>query len=389
MVFVKNESSDFLEYQPSKHFIHRIIRPVYAPKTKEGSFAVATVPDSVFEKSKVGVGIVAHLLYGKFLMHLPIDRMLKEMIRQKIPTNSATIYNWVKLGINRLEILYEYQFNKIITQKYLQVDETTLKVLESQGAAGRKKGSCHLGYFWVYNDPITGCAVFKYQQGRGAKYPEAVLKNFSGYLQTDGYSGYEKLAKSENIIQLACWAHARRKFEEALPNDKIKAEIAMKLIQELYHVERQAKEDNLDANQRKALRIQKALPVYNLIGKWISQNLKKTLPKSTIGKAMQYTFDRWDELGNYMLDGLLEIDNNLVENAIRPVAIGRKNYLFAGTHESAQRNAIMYTFMGDCKKHNVNPEAWLNYVLEKIPSASILELEKLLPQNFNLTDGGN
>jgi transposase len=389
MVFVKNESSDFLEYQPSKHFIHRIIRPVYAPKIKEGSFAVATVPDSVFEKSKVGVGIVAHLLYGKFVMHLPIDRMLKEMIRQKIPTNSATIYNWVKLGINRLEILYDYQFNKIITQKYLQVDETTLKVLESEAATNRKKGSCHLGYFWVYNNPITGSAVFKYQQGRGAKYPEAVLKNFIGYLQTDGYSGYVNLAKSENIIHLACWAHARRKFEEALPNDKIKAEIAMKLIQELYDIERQAKDAKLDADQRKALRIEKSLPVYNLIGKWISQNLKKTLPKSAIGKAMQYTFDRWDELGNYMLDGLLEIDNNLVENVIRPVAIGRKNYLFAGTHESAQRNAIMYTFMSDCKKHNVNPEAWLNYVLEKIPSASILELENLLPQNFNLRDGGN
>ena len=150
MVFVKNESSDYLEYQPSKHFIRRIIRPVYAPKTKEGSFAVATVPDSVFEKSKVGVGIVANLLYGKFVMHLPIDRMLKEMIRQKIPTNSSTIYNWVKLGIYRLEILYEYQLKKIVTSKYLQVDETTLKVLESEGAANRKKGASHLGYFWVY-----------------------------------------------------------------------------------------------------------------------------------------------------------------------------------------------------------------------------------------------
>lgn len=126
-------------------------------------------------------------------------------------------------------------------------------------------------------------------------------------MQTDGYSGYENLAKSENIIQLACWAHARRKFEEALPNDKTKAEIAMKLIQELYDIERQAKEAKLDADQRKSLRIQKALPVYNLIGKWVSQNLKKTLPKSTIGKAMRYTFDRWDELGNYMLDGLLEM----------------------------------------------------------------------------------
>ena len=269
-----------------------------------------------------------------------------------------------------------------------------MKVLESEATAIRKKGSCHLGYFWVYNDPITGSAVFKYQQGRGAKYPEAVLKNFSGYLQTDGYSGYDNLAKSENIIRLACWAHARSKFEEALPNDKIRVEIAMKLIQELYDIERQAKEAKLDADQRKALRIEKALPVYNLIGKWISQNLKKTLPKSAIGKAMQYTFDRWDELGNYMLDGLLEIDraanrNNLVENAIRPVAIGRKNYLFVGTHESAQRNAIMYIFMSNYKKHNVNPEVWLNYVLEKIPSASILELENLLPQNFNLRDGAN
>ncbi len=182
-------------------------------------------------------------------------------------------------------------------------------------------------------------------------------------MQTNGYSGYDNLAKSENIIQLACWAHARRKFEEALPSNKTKAEIAMKLIQELYDIERQAKEAKLDADQRKALRIEKSFSVYNLIGKWISQNLKNTLTKSAIVKAMQYTFDRWDELGNYMLDGLLEIDNNLVENAIRPVAIGRKNYLFAGTHESAQRNAIIYTFMSDCKKHNVNPEAWLNYVL--------------------------
>jgi hypothetical protein len=193
------------------------------------------------------------------------------------------------------------------------------------GAAIRKKESCHLGYFWVYNDPITGSAVFKYQQGRGAKYPEAVLKNFNGYLQTDGYSGYDNLVKSENIIQHACWAHARRKFEEALPNDKTKAEIAMKLIQELYDIERQAKEAKLNADQRKALRKEKSLPVYNLIGRWISQNLKKTLLKSVICKVMQYTFDRWDELGNYMLDGLLEIHraanrNNLVENAIRPVA---------------------------------------------------------------------
>jgi transposase len=382
MVFVKNEVSDFLAYQPSKHFIDRIIRPVYAPAAKEGAFAVATVPDSVFEKSKVAVSMVSHLLYGKFVMHLPIDRMLKELLRENIPTNSATIYNWVKLGINRLEILYEYKLNKLLTKKYLQADETKLKVIENN-----KKGSCHLGYLWAYNDPISGSAIFKYEQGRDAKYPEAVLKNYVGYLQTDGYSGYFNLAKTENITQLACWAHARRKFEEALPNDKKRAEIALKLIQELYAIEKYARENKLSPDDRKTIRLEKSLPVYNLLGKWIAQEMEKTLPKSSIGKAMRYSFERWEALGNYFLDGMLEIDNNLIENAIRPVALGRKNWLFAGTHEAAQRNAIMYTFMADCKKHNVNPETWLNHVLSKIPSTNIQDLDKLLPENFRTNDG--
>jgi transposase len=382
MVLVKNEVSDYLEYQPSKHFIRRIVRPIYAPKAKEGSFKVACVPDNVFEKSKVGVGLVSHLLYSKFVLHLPIDRLLKELLREQIPTNSSTIYNWVKLGINRLEILYEYKFNQQIAKNYLQLDETTLKVLESD-----RKGATHLGYFWVYNDPLSGACVFKYEKGRSAIFPEEVLKNYRGYLQTDGYSGYNGLAKSDRITQLCCWAHARRKFEEALKNDKARAEVAMALVGELYDIERTAREENLNNEQRKTLRLEKSLPVYNLLGKWIAANMPKTLPKSTIHAAMRYSFERWEELGNYMYDGRLEIDNNLVENAIRPVAIGRKNWLFAGTHESAQRLAIMYTFMSDCKKHNVNPEHWLNNVIEKIPSANIQELHLLLPENFGKTDG--
>ena len=161
----------------------------------------------------------------------------------------------------------------------------------------------------------------------------------------------------------------------------------MALIQELYDVERQARESLLTADQRKELRLEKSLPVYNLLGKFIASNLQKALPKSTIGKALKYSFDRWAELGVYINNGLLEIDNNLVENAIRPVAIGRKNWLFAGTHESAQRLAIMYTFMADCKKHNLNPEQWLSHVLKKILSANIQELNLLLPENFGKLDG--
>jgi transposase len=381
MVLVREETAEFLEFQPAKYFIHRIVREVYAPKSKEGSFLVGHVSDTVFEKSKVGIGLVAHLLYSKFVLHLPIDRLFHELLRAKIPTNAGTVYNWVKLGIERLEVLYDYQFQKLIHKKYLQVDETTLKVLENH----QKKGQCHLGYFWVYNDPVEGEVLFKYESGREAKFPEEVLQNFVGYLQTDGYSGYDALAKKETICRVACWAHARRKFEEALKNDHQKATISLKLIQELYAIEREAKD--LSAIDRKTLRLNKALPVYNLLGKFIASNIKSVLPKSSIGLAMNYALNRWEELGNYMLDGKLEIDNNLVENAIRPVAIGRKNYLFAGTHESAQRNAIMYTFMADCKKHNVNPEQWLNWVLEKIPNTNIKQLDKLMPKNFHNQHG--
>lgn len=380
---IGEETSEYLDYSRARHFIRKIVRPIYAPITKEGSFAVAAVPDSVFVKSLVTTSTVAHLLYSKFVLHLPIHRLLKEFHREKIDVKSNTIYNWVKMGIQRLEILYEYKFKQLALKNYLQVDETTLKVLESE-----KKGATHQGYFWVYSDPLTGSTLFKYEKGRGAEFPEEILKNFHGYLQTDGYAGYLQLGKSKQVVHVACWAHARRKFEEALKTDKQTADVAMVLIQELYNVERQAREEQLSPNQRKELKLEKSLPVYNLLGKFIASNLQKTLPKSVIGKALKYSFDRWTELGVYINNGAIEIDNNLVENALRLVAIGRKNWMFAGTHESAQRLAIMYTFMSDCKKHNLNPEQWLSYVLEKILSANIQDLQSLLPENFNMHNGG-
>ena len=188
------------------------------------------------------------------------------------------------------------------------------------------------------------------------------------------------MGASEDIVHLACWAHVRRKFEEALSNDKALAEIGMKLIQQLYAIEREAKEQNLDAAARKILRLEQSLPVYNLLGKWIVEQMKTTTPKSRIGIAMRYATERWDELGHYMLDGLLEIDNNLVENAIRPIALGRKNFMFAGSHIAAQRSAVIYTFMSQCKKHGVNPYRWLKYVLENILDYKPSQYDFLLPQ---------
>ena len=217
-----------------------------------------------------------------------------------------------------------------------------------------KKGAAHQGYYWVYHAPLEGTVLFDYSPTRGQLAPLPILGNFKGYLQTDGYVVYEKYARSKDITHLACWAHARREFEKTLDNDRSKAEKALLLIQKLYALERIAREGQLDTAQIKELRLKESLPIINEMGKWIFQEIKSTLPKSQVGKAMAYAYARWDALSAYLYDGSLRIDNNLVENAIRPIALGRKNYLFAGSHEAAQRAAMIYSFCAICKKHEVN-----------------------------------
>ncbi|PRD44089.1 IS66 family transposase, partial [Sphingobacterium haloxyli] len=186
----------------------------------------------------------------------------------------------------------------------------------------------------------------------------------------------------KGITHLACWAHARREFEKALQNDRPRAEKALMMIQKLYKIERRAKEDGLSADRTKELRLEEALPVINEMGKWIFQEIKNTLPKSQIGKAMAYAYARWDALSAYLNDGNLQIDNNLCENAIRPVALGRKNYLFAGSHEAAQRSAMIYSFFAICKKHEVNPYQWLKHTLLNIASINHKNIKDLYPQNY-------
>lgn len=180
-------------------------------------------------------------------------------------------------------------------------------------------------------------------------------------------------------------ANRWQQAEKALGNDRKRAEFALLLIRKLYAVERSAKEQNLTAGEIKELRLDKSLPIINELGKWISSEYKEVLPKSTIGKALYYSFVRWDSLSAYLYDGTLQIDNNPIENSIRPVALGRKNYLFAGSHESAQRAAMVYSFFGICKKHEVNPYEWLKYALQNINTINHKNIRDLYPQNYKKT----
>ncbi|MGJ1229127.1 IS66 family transposase [Sphingobacterium siyangense] len=376
MVCIGKEITEELECEPAKFYIKRYIRYKYAAKDKSG-VSMAELPERVIDKGIPGAGLLAMILTHKYMDHLPLYRQKQIFARENIHIPSSTIEGWAKQALEKLEPLYEQLIFQTKTQGYLQVDETPIKVLDSD-----KKGAAHTGYYWVYHAPMEGIVLFDYSPTRGGVAAVPMLGNFKGYLQTDGYGVYEKYAKKKEVTHLACWAHARREFEKALENDRPRAEKALLMIQQLYAIERKAKQDNLSPEKIKELRLEGSLPIINEMGRWIFEEIKGTLPKSQIGKAMGYAYARWDALSAYLYDGNLLIDNNLVENAIRPVALGRKNYLFAGSHEAAQRAAMIYSFFAICKKHEVNPFQWLKHTLENIMSINHKNLKELYPQNF-------
>lgn len=380
---IGEEVTDKLELTPAKLYIKRYIRPKYIKQEDENTSTyigvIAPLPSFAIDKGVAGSGLLTQIIIDKFVDHLPIYRQIERFKRDQVKISASTINGWQDAVSHLLEPLYDTLKKHVLAEGYLQVDETPLQVLDKN-----KKGKTHRGYHWVYHAPLQKSVIFDYRDGRGREGPETLLKNFKGYLQTDGYKVYDAFGERDEITLLNCMAHARRGFEKALDYDKVNAEYALKLFQELYKVERKAKDLELNRKERKELRLKEALPIANELGKWLAKTYKKVLPKSAIGKAIAYCVPRWDNLIAYMYDGALEIDNNLAENAIRPIALGRKNYLFAGSSSGAKRAAMFYSFFATCKKNDVNPFEWLKKVLDVIPDHKVSRLHELLPQNLKL-----
>eukprot|EP01034_Spumella_vulgaris_P021301 gene21301-27329_t len=356
MICIGKEVTEELDYEPARFLIKRYIRYKYAPKNGEG-VKIGQLPERVIDKGIPSAGLLASILTDKYQDHLPLYRQKQRFAREDIHIASSTLEGWTKEALIKLEPLYQQLVFDMKSKGYWQVDESPIKVLESE-----KKGACHQGYYWVYHSPLDSVVLFDYQPTRGSAGAKTMLESFKGYLQTDGYAVYEKHGKRKDVTHLACWAHARREFERALDNDKTRAQKALSMIQQLYAVERKASQQMLDAAGIKELRLAESLP---------------------IGKAMQYSYGRWDALSAYLYDGNLLIDNNQIENSIRGLALGRKNYLFAGSHEAAQRAAMIYSFFAICKKHNVNPYKWLKNTLTNISTINHKNITDLYPQNFN------
>jgi len=369
--------TEILEYEAASIYVRRIIRPKYIISSTDEStdIAIAELPSLPVPKGNAGASMIAHILVSKFVDHLPYYRQSKIFKRQRLHIPDSTIGGWANGAIrNWLVPVYESMKNKMLKTDYLMADETPIPVLSED-----KPGATHRGYHWVYYDPVNKLVCFDYRKSRGREGPKSFLNDFTGYLQSDGYSAYDDLGPKEKITHLACMAHARRKFEHALNNDRGKAEKAMVWIGKLYDIERQAREKELSYEKIRTLRQEDAPDILDELEKWLIDQAPVVLPKSAIGIAVNYTLKLWPRLKRYVEDGRFQIDNNLIENSIRPVALGRKNYLFAGSHDGAMNAAVIYSLLATCKIRDVEPYQWLKNLLEVVPDYPASKLENLLP----------
>ena len=366
------EVTEVLEMEPAKFYVRRIVRKKYLLPSKE--IVIAPLPNDLpLKRSNAGATVLADLGVGKFVDHLPLNRQLKRFRRSGAEIAESTLNGWIKALFLLLQPLYEELRRQVLLQTYLQVDESTIKVLQN------KKSKTHQGYMWVYHSPVRNLVLFEYHKGRGKEVPKEALKAFAGHLQTDAYTAYEVFNGKEEIIMLACWAHARRKFHDAQSNDKARAEHALKKIGWLYKIERFAQNEEWTNEERQNLRQENAIPIIDKLLEWAAREYPSAPPKSPIGKALAYILKLSGRLKNYCLQGNLCIDNNPVERLIRPLALGRKNYLFAGNHEAAQWAAMFYSFFGTCQANDINPYEWMVHVLTKINEHPINRIGELLP----------
>ncbi len=381
---IGDEVTEVLDFVPGELYVKQYIRPKYVQPLDEIAHTVitASLPERIMEKSMAGEGLLAQIIVDKYVDHLPLHRQLQRFERAGVSIAQSTINDWVKAVLVQLIALYEVHKRQVLASSYLHCDETPLKVLDEN-----KNGTTHQGYYWVYHNSQDKLVLFDYRKGRDRAGPDDILQDFIGYLQTDGYVAYEDFDKRTGITLLHCMAHARRKFSDALQNDKASAEQALAMLQKLYAIEQRIKQKVLSAEAILQLRQSEAVPILQMLKAWMVAEYPRVLPQSPIGKAMSYSLQRWEKLCIYTTDARLQIDNNPVENAIRPVAIGRKNYLFAGSHDAAQRAAMVYSLFATCRLHQINPYHWLKDVLERIHLYTTNNIAELLPQYWKKQDG--
>ncbi len=392
-ICIGQEVTEILEHKPGELYVRQIIRPKYVLKKEhqieqelsEGlelqkNVKIASLPLLPLPRSNAGASLLAELLVSKYMHHLPFHRQIAIFKQVGVSLPASTVNGWFSGGSDLLRALYYRLRELVLESDYIQVDESTVPVVNNE-----KKRTVK-AYLWVVRSVMKNMVFFHYDKGsRAQKVIIELLHNFKGAVQTDGYNAYSIYEDKKGVLLLGCWAHARRKFDEALKEDKSGAEYALEQIGLLYKVEAMASDQAMEYTERAELRQRLAYPILTAFEKWIVNYYPKTIPNGKMNNALSYTYKLFHRLSRYHLDGRYQMDNNPVENDIRPLALGRKNYLFCGNHDAAENAAIMYSLFGCCKASDVNPREWLTDVLTRIPEYNSnydLDLADLLPHNW-------
>ena len=391
---IGQEVTRIVEHKPGQLYIKEIIREKWglkdntsvAPKGMSG-VRIAPMPLLPIYKGIAGASLLAEILLQKYEYHMPYYRQIKQYnhLGMKGLTES-TVDGWFKQTIELLKPLYEVLKVEVMKSDYVQADETTTPVMNKDTHKAAKE------YLWMVRAVIQRLVLFHYDQGSraGAVIESLANKyNFKGYLQCDGFAGYETAFKTNpDVWLLNCMVHIRRHLEQALDENRPMAEHALTEIQHLYKIEHMCDDAGLSPDERKSKRQELARPIMEAMKLWMETEGVKYSESSQIGKAITYAYTRWDNMMRYLEDGRLLLDNNLAENEIRPITLGRKNYLFCGNHEAAQNMAVVCSLLATCRNHDVNPRDYLNDIISQMPyhtKASHEELLQLLPHKWKLT----
>ena len=377
------ENTDTVAIQPAKMYVKRIIRHKFVLRSQlqiedpdRQTFLIAPLPETIRPKSMADATLLADILINKYVYHLPFYRQIQKYKELGVVLNDATINDWFAAVCEKLRPLYDKLRAQIMSSDYIQVDESTLPVIDNEKHRAVK------GYMWAVRNALTGDVYFHYDMGsRSGDTARRLIGGYRGAVQTDGYEVYSAFEGTPGKIMIGCWAHVRRKFVEALDENKKYASEAIVYISKLYKIEEEMKEAGLDAEAIKERRQKESYPIIQDFEKWMNSVADYFTPKSRMGRALTYTYALLPRLGRYVLDGRYNIDNNGIENAIRPLALGRKNYLFAGNHDAAIRAAIVYSLFSCCKAAGINTRAWLEDILLRLPGFKD-DISTLLPGNW-------
>ncbi|MDH3692708.1 MAG: IS66 family transposase [Gammaproteobacteria bacterium] len=381
-------ATEQLDIIPAQVRVIRHLRKKYACPCCDGTIKTAPMPNQPIPKSRVSPGLLAYIIINKFADALPLYRQEQIFQRIGIELSRANLANWVVKAGQLIQPLINLMHDRILEYDIVGMDETVVQVLKEPGKAPQSQS-----YLWVQRGgpPDQPLILYDYDPSRSQAVPERLLAGYAGYLQSDGYAAYDVVGSEPGITQVGCFAHARRKFDEALKGQSKKRKSShawrgFKFIQQLYRIERSLKKD-AKPEVRYRVRQEQAKPIVNEMRAWLDQALPEVAPTTLTGKALQYLHNQWPKLIRYLDDGRLRMDNNLVENAIRPFVLGRKNFLFCDTVRGANASANLYSLIETAKANNIEPYQYLRQVFTELPNAKTVEgVEALLPYSVEQTN---